>query len=114
MNQLTLQQLFGVNFYQDGQVLRINKSDLSLTPAITNTAESLLVAILLKALDNFQGKITTEDDEPITDEYGNPFTFDNSNEFELLSVFVFNSYLLERKGNLHVAHNIVIHEYAPN
>jgi hypothetical protein len=115
MNQLTLQQIFGVNVFQDGQVLRINKSDLPLlTPSAENSAESLLIAILLKSLENFQGKINDENGEPITDEYNNSFTFDNSNQFELLSVFVFNSYLLERNSNLHVVHNIVIHDYAPN
>jgi hypothetical protein len=56
-----LQIYFGSGARQDNDYLSIEKSDLtSLTPSSTNTAESLLIALLLKSLD-----VTNDDDDNI-------------------------------------------------
>ena len=53
MAEPTLQEIFGNNVTQDASTITIAKNDLpSLTASATNTGESLLVAINLKALEN--------------------------------------------------------------
>jgi hypothetical protein len=50
MAEPTLQQVFGANATQNATTITIAKADLTgLTASETNTAESLLVAILIKA-----------------------------------------------------------------
>ncbi|MEH2437372.1 MAG: hypothetical protein V7K25_24580 [Nostoc sp.] len=50
MAEPTLQQIFGANATQTSTTITITKADLPrLTPSATNTAESLLTGILLKA-----------------------------------------------------------------
>lgn len=52
MAEPTLIQIFGTNATQDSSTITISKSDLAgvgLTASASNSAESLLVAILLKA-----------------------------------------------------------------
>ncbi|MEH2415410.1 hypothetical protein [Nostoc sp.] len=50
MAEPTLQEIFGASATQTSTTLTILKSDLTrLTPSATNTAESLLTGILLKA-----------------------------------------------------------------
>lgn len=50
MPEPTLQQVFGTNATQTSTTITITKADLTgLTPSGTNTAESLLAALLLKA-----------------------------------------------------------------
>lgn len=57
-----LQIYFGINVRQDNDYLYINKNDLTgLTPLVNNSAESLLIALLLRNLD-----ITNELDDLIT------------------------------------------------
>ena len=68
MSQLTVQQVFGDNAYQDADFLVCNKNDFfKLTKRETNKAESLLVAILLKAFNNYQGQLTDPNDNLVTD-----------------------------------------------
>jgi hypothetical protein len=114
MNQLTLQQLFGVNATQDGQILRINKSDLPLLTPGNNTAESLFVAIVLKALENFEGFITSDSDEFITDEFCNPITFNNGDMFTGLYVFNWNPYITERLNSYVVRSSVIIQIFTEN
>lgn len=115
MNELTLAQLFGVNASQDGQNLFIDKSDLPLlTPSANNTAESLLVAILLKALENFAGTLTDENNQPITDELNQPITFDNSDAYELLKIINWKPFQLIRNGQKYINHQIIVFQYAKN
>lgn len=91
MAQLSLQQLFGANAIQERDRLVIDKGDLfQLTASATNTAESLLVAILLNAHRNFEGNIEHEQGNAITDELGENITFSNSNLYELLNLFYWN------------------------
>lgn len=74
---LSLNECFGDNASQNINTLVIHKSDLpGLMPTTNNTAESLVVGILLKILENFEGKITTETGEVITTENNEPITFD--------------------------------------
>ncbi len=117
MSQLTLQQLFGVNSSQDNQTLTIQKSGLSLTPQINNTAESLLVAILLKALENFQGQLTDPSGNKITDPQGVIVDYNNSNLYETLLIEPWQGYIKERDYFLYVTDTLIIQqftEYADN
>jgi hypothetical protein len=113
MFPLTLQQLFGVNAIQNGQTLIINKSDLPLLmPVTNNTAESLLVAILLKALSNFSGNILDSNNQPILDSNNQPITFDNSEAYELLKVITWQPYQIIRSSQPYVINQIIIFTYA--
>lgn len=86
--QLSLQQLFGARAYQDSDRLVINKGDLSnLFTTSTSTAESLLIAIVMNALLQFEGVIEDENNQPITDENNIPLTYSNGNIYELLNIF---------------------------
>lgn len=85
---LSLQQLFGANAYQDSESLVIDKRDfINLSAAATNTGESLLVAILLNAYQQFEGNIVDGLNRPITDQLNKPITFNNSALYELLNIF---------------------------
>ncbi len=113
MQALTLTQLFGVNAVQTASELIIKKSDLSavgLTPAANNRAEQLVVAILLKSLENFQGVITDENNIPITDENNFPIEYDNRYMWELLEIFRWNFYIPEETNDI-IRHQIIIHSY---
>lgn len=51
MAEPTLTEVFGTNALQDASVITLDKADLTgLTASVDNTAESLLVAIVLKAI----------------------------------------------------------------
>lgn len=66
--ELSLKQLFGDNAYQDIDRLVINKGDLfNLFGSSTNTAESLLLAIVLKAYINYEGYLTNSNNIKIVD-----------------------------------------------
>ncbi len=114
MTNLTLQQLFGVNATQDSQTLLIKKSDLLLTPQINNTAGSLLIAILLKALENFQGLIEDENGQPIADENNRPIEFDNTEAFEFLKVFRWDTTFADRSSIPFIRDTIVIERFILN
>ena len=84
----TLQQLFGANATQDGQTLTIHKTDLPrLTPKANNTAESLLVAILLQAWGEFEGLLVDETGEAVVDETGDALGYDHRDLYEKLNVW---------------------------
>lgn len=98
MVALSLQQLFGANAIQDSDRLVIDKGNLSqLTASATNTAESLLVAILLNAHSNFEGMIEDEINRVVTDELDRKITFNNSKLYELLNIFHWKRQFLEGK-----------------
>ncbi|MCC5626184.1 hypothetical protein, partial [Nostoc sp. CHAB 5715] len=67
MAEPTLAQVFGANATQTATTITITKADLPrLTPSSTNTAESLLTAILLKAQDGLpQSTFDTNLDQSI-------------------------------------------------
>lgn len=88
MQSLTLQQLFGTNAVQDNQSLVIRKSDLpGLTPSANNTAESLLVAILLQAWYEFEGLLVDETGAAVVDEAGEAIAYDQRELYEKLNVW---------------------------
>ncbi|KJH71232.1 hypothetical protein [Aliterella atlantica] len=85
---LSLQQLFGASAYQDSDRLVINKGDLfNLSTRSTNTAESLLVALVMNACKQFEGLIEDENSHPITNENNQAITYNNKDRYELLNVF---------------------------
>lgn len=113
INSLSLAQLFGKDAFQDENVLTIKKSSLPrLSPNPINTAESLLVGILLKSSENFQGIITNENNQPITDQNNQPITFDNSDAYELLKVITWKPYQVNRDSQPHIINQIIIVTYA--
>jgi hypothetical protein len=115
MQTLTLQELFGVNAVQTADELIIKKSDLSavgLTATANNGAEQLLVAILLQALSIFQGYLTDESGNIISDENNAQIGYDNRQLYELLEIFRWDAYAKERNGKVHLTETIVIHSYA--
>ncbi len=107
--QLTLQQLFGDNAYQDSNLLVIDKRDLFyLTSSATNKAESLLVAILLNAYRNFEGSIEDEAGNAIADEAGRKITFNNSILYELLNIFYWKRQFIYRDNQPNILDTLVI------
>ncbi|MDJ0800169.1 MAG: hypothetical protein QNJ51_25745 [Calothrix sp. MO_167.B12] len=52
MAEPTLTAVFGDNVTQDGTTLTVAKADLPITASATNTGESLLVGLMLKAAEN--------------------------------------------------------------
>ena len=109
MDELTLAQLFGPNSSQNEFTLTINKADLfGLIPSNLNTAESLLTAILLNALAEFEGNIIDENGEIITDEYGENINYDHKELYELLTVFYWKQQLVRIKNQYYKVHAIII------
>lgn len=81
---LTLAQCFGDSATQNISTLVIHKTELpGLNAVSSNTAESLVVGILLKILENFEGKLTTETGETITNETGVAITFNQGDIADL-------------------------------
>lgn len=110
--ELTLQQLFGVNASQDSQSFTIAKTDYPLlTPNINNSAESLLITIILQALENFQGEITTPEGEKIVDPNNSPITYNNSVLYATLLVERFDGFIEQRSGSYVVRNTLIIHQF---
>mgnify|MGYP001795892644 FL=1 len=83
MAEPTLQEVFGANATQDVNSITIDKSDLTaLTASATNTAESLLTAITLKAID-----------------YLNQTNFDNNLDQSILVELGLSSFLTRGPNN---------------
>jgi hypothetical protein len=112
MEYLSLEKIFGVGASQNTDSLTIQKSSLlSLTPTANNGVESLLAAVLITALQNFQGVITDENNQPITDENNQPITFDNSEVFELLKMIAWKPFQVFRNQQPYINHQIIISNY---
>jgi hypothetical protein len=116
MQALTLQKLFGDSAVQTSDELIIKKSDLSLvglTPTANNRAEQLLVALILKTLENFQGVLTDENGNQITDELNNPIIYDNRNLWELIEIFHWGIYIpegyVDRLRNQFIIHSYILY-----
>lgn len=115
MESLSIEQLFGKGAYQDENVLVINKASLlRLSPTITNSAESLLVGILITALENFQGIITDENNQSITDENNQPITYDNSESFELIKLIGWKPFFFAINTQLYIKNQIIVFSYVKN
>jgi hypothetical protein len=116
MESLTLQQLFGVGAFQDASTLIIQKSNLvRLTNLSTNnTAESLLVAILITALEKFEGELTDPAENSVTDPADNAITYSNKNLYELLELIRWKSYYKQKSNEFYLTDSIIIHQFTPN
>lgn len=96
----SISRILGEKWRQNSETISISKSDLAaagLTPGAANTAESLLAALLLVANESFEGKLTDERGNIITDEHNNPITYDNSN-LSSISLNFANRYYSTRLG----------------
>lgn len=112
LQSFSLAELFGEGVFQDENVLIIQKASLlTLTPSLSNTAESILAGILITAFGNFQGVITDENGQPITDENNQPLTFDNSEAFELLKMIPWKPFFFIRNNQLYIDHQIIVEGY---
>ncbi|BAT56383.1 hypothetical protein NOS3756_53880 [Nostoc sp. NIES-3756] len=111
--ELSLNQIFGFNAIQNGQFLILNKADfISLTANSSNTAESLLTAILLNTLENFQGYCTDENGNAITDEQNRKIDYDNSNLYPSLTIETWKPYTINRKGMRYRINGLIIKQYS--
>jgi hypothetical protein len=74
---MDLTNAFGDNFYQDNEKIIIRKSDLlGLISSSNNSAESLLIALLLRFRDMFEGVLTdNNNNNQLTDENNIPITY---------------------------------------
>ncbi|MHC5825574.1 MAG: hypothetical protein ACYT04_59415 [Nostoc sp.] len=78
MTGLTLQQVFGSSATQNATTVTFLKSELlGLTPQVINTADSILAGIVNNAWQYFEGNLTDQNGIIISDESGNPVTYDN-------------------------------------
>lgn len=113
MLALTLQQLFGDSASQTATELVIKKVDLAevgLTATASNRAEQLVVAVLLQVLRNFQGILTDENGNPITDIDNIPVEYDNRNFWEFLEIFKWGLYIPEGYTD-RIRFAMIIHSY---
>lgn len=112
---LSLTQLFGEGAFQNPTTIVIQKASLAkLTPTVNNSAESLLAAILITALANFKGVISSETFDSITDEHGQPITFDNSETFELIKMSEWEKFQFIRSNQKYINNQIIIEQYSVN
>ncbi len=113
MESLSLTQVFGEGAFQDGNILVIQKySLLRLTPSSNNTDKSLLLAILITALEAFQGSLTDPQGGKIIDPQGITINYNNSTLYELLSIEPWRNFSLRRNGLLYVATTLIINQYS--
>ncbi len=82
MPELSLQQIFGDNAYQNVDFLVCSKDDFfNLTSVTSNRAESLLVAMLIKAFNNYRSQLTDSEGNIISDSINNRVTYNYISEF---------------------------------
>ncbi len=113
MHQLSLADLFGAGATQDGEAISISKSALlGLNANSNNSAESLLIALLLTALANFQGVVNDETGIIVTSPSGAAITFDNSEGFEFLKIINWQAFVKLRFNQRYRFNQIIIFAYA--
>lgn len=102
MQRFTLEQAFGKGATQDVNFLTIPKTSLPrLTPTANNTAESLLVGIILQVYQHFEGELTAPSEVIIRDAQGRAITYNNSRLYEKLVISYWKrQYLQEDIRNL--------------
>lgn len=112
MLELSLQELFGDGATQTSQLLVIKKSDLpGLTTSANNRAEQLLVALLLKVQEQFEGILVDEIGDIIVDETGDAVSYDNS-ELYTLTVFYWRKIFVQKNNRLYLSNQFVVFSYA--
>ncbi len=105
--ELSLSQAFGANASQSIDSLIISKTDLSLLGAVNNTADSLVVAIILQLLDNFQGNLTDNNNDIVVDNNNISVTYDNSNYWDNIGL----NYWGKTLPNGLIRYVFLFHEY---
>jgi len=109
--RLTHSALFGDDFYQDSQIIRISKSSLNLQ-ARDYPAEAILVALILRALQPFEGVITGNG-QVITGN-GKTVTYNNSALYDRLVLFFWQRTFTQDKQGIPVdKRSFVLEIYAP-
>lgn len=105
--------LFGEGFYQDAEVFRIQKASIPrLTASANNSAQSLLVGVLLLASTAFSGVLETENGEPLTNENGEPLEFNNSSLYEFLNASIWRVFIQKKSDVSVVTHSFLFEIYA--
>lgn len=80
---IPIEKIFGAGFFQDANVLVIQKASLPmLIPSSNNTAESLLAAILLLASQLTKAQLTANS-QPITIN-GYPLIIKNNSDYSMI------------------------------
>lgn len=107
---LTLEQIFGQGTVENASTISIPKSGLSgLSASASNSPESLLAAILINALRQFQGEITANGN-PLNAN-GNPLTYSNKKYwYALINLQPWATFFENGK----VVHTFVFHSYRFN
>ena len=109
---ISLTNLFGSGATQDATSLTIIKSDLvGLTPSLSNSAESLLAAILVKASLLFGAYLTDENGNPIITESKIMIGYKNNDLYEFLNVFIWDCKFVLKEKELLTGDTIVIESY---
>jgi hypothetical protein len=112
MINLSLSQCFGDNTLQNSNSLVIQKSDLpGLTPTTNNTAEELVVGILLKILENFEGSITDENNTPITTENSTSITYKQGDIFDSFFLESWRIVFTKRNNSNYRTYQLVFHKF---
>ncbi|AKG21488.1 hypothetical protein [Calothrix sp. 336/3] len=107
---LTLEQIFGQGTVENASTISIPKSGLSgLSASASNSPESLLAAILINALRQFQGEITANGQT--LNANGNPLTYSNKKYwYALINLEPWTTFFENGK----VVHTFVFHSYRFN
>lgn len=105
--------LFGEGFYQDAEVVVIQKASLPrLTASLQNAAESLLAALMLQSASVFSGVLQDQNGEVLTTENNEPLEFDNSAFYEVLNCSLWRVFPHKRYGVPVITHTFLIEVYA--
>lgn len=100
--------LFGEDFYQDSQVIRISKSSLGLQ-AREYSPEGLFLALLLRALQPYQGVITGNG--LVITGNGSPVTYKNTALYERLTLFYWQRSLFVNRQGISIHRRSYVVEY---
>lgn len=112
---LSIESLFGKDASQNIDSIIIKKNNLpGLTSSPSNTAESILVALILKIIENFEGNLTDNQGFSLTDNLGNKVTFSNRELYELLEGFFWKRDFTRRNDSLFSRISFVIMSYTPD
>lgn len=108
-----LTDLFGSGATQNATSLTIVKNDLiGLTPSLSNSAESLLAAILVKASLLFCAYLSDEKGNPIITDSKIMIGYKNNDLYEFLNVFIWDSkFILKNETELLNKDTIVVESY---
>lgn len=107
--------LFGEGFYQNAEVVVIQKNSLPrLNPSSQNRAESLLTALILQVVSGFSGHLQNENGEVLTTESNEPLEFDNSPLYNYLTVSLWRIFPDVKRQNPCIVHTFLMQIYASN